>query len=330
MRPHCEGCAGAKGRATTEIEHDPGAETQWDWVELPEAPWGGDALLLVGALAHSGKFRGMFCEGKDSGHLIAGMQDVVRRLGGLTRRFRIDAMEGAVIPATRRLVPVFAEFCRSLGIGGDICPPRRGNRKGVVEKANDYLAQSWWRTAEVATSEQAQASLDRFCQQVADHRPRGNATVGALAAREPLRPVPNRPFPVEVEDDRGVSWGALVSFDGNRYSVPPAFVNAQVKVRHRFGDPHIEIVSVTGQVLARHRRRPKGAGAAARLPEHKQALERAVLASFTTARPCRRKVNRPPSDAAKAMARELRAPVQEVLPMVVDLARYEELVRRDA
>ncbi|MFE4638178.1 hypothetical protein ACFRJ1_33085 [Streptomyces sp. NPDC056773] len=33
-------------------------------------------------------------------------------------------------------------------VGVDICPPRRGNRKGVVEKANHSAAQRWWRTAQ--------------------------------------------------------------------------------------------------------------------------------------------------------------------------------------
>jgi hypothetical protein len=67
LRPHCEACTQAKGRATTEIEHVPGAETQWDWLEFPEAPWGGTALVLVGALAHSGKFRGCLLRGQGLG-----------------------------------------------------------------------------------------------------------------------------------------------------------------------------------------------------------------------------------------------------------------------
>ncbi|MGH9168977.1 MAG: Mu transposase domain-containing protein, partial [Acidimicrobiia bacterium] len=280
-----------------------------------------------GALAHSSKFRGVFSASKDSPHLIASMDGALRRLGGLTHRFRIDAMEGAVIPGTRRLGAEFAEFARSLGVGVDICPPRRGNRKGVVEKANHYLAQSWWRTAEVATVEEAQASLDRFCERVADDRPRGDGVVGELAGREPLRPLPPRPYPVVVREDRVVTWGALVSFDGNRYSVPPAFVNARVAVVWRPGEPHIEIRSATGELLGRHRRRPRSAGAVARLSEHQAALEKAVLAAFTTDRPCRRKANRPPSGQAKALARELRGAGGPPSP-VVDLALYEELMHR--
>jgi hypothetical protein len=64
------------------------------------------------------------------------------------------------------------------------------------------------------------------------------------------------------------------------------------------------------------------------LDQHRTALERTVLAQFTTARPCKRKANRPPSQAAKVLAAELAGvPLQQTLPVVVDLARYKELTR---
>jgi hypothetical protein len=287
--------------------------------------------VLTGALAYSGKARGLFSEAKDSAHLLAAMDQVLRRLGGLTRRFRIDAIEGGVIPGTRRLAREFADACSYYGVGVDICPPNRGNRKGVVEKANDYLAQSGWRTADVATPEQAQTSMDRFCRQVADRRPRAHATVAALAGTERLRPVPRRPYHAVVQAPRKVSWGALVSFEGNRYSVPPQFVNAAVVVSWRLREPHVVISSASGEVIATHRRRPPGSGALARMEDHRASLERTVLSAFTTARSCTRKVNRPPSEAARALAAEITGvPVQQTLPVVVDLRRYEELMRRDA
>ncbi len=38
LRPACEPCVPTKGRAVAVIEHPPGEETQWDWVELPDPP----------------------------------------------------------------------------------------------------------------------------------------------------------------------------------------------------------------------------------------------------------------------------------------------------
>ena len=45
LRPHCEACVGVKGRAHVDIEHPPGVECQWDWLELPETPWGDAAYV---------------------------------------------------------------------------------------------------------------------------------------------------------------------------------------------------------------------------------------------------------------------------------------------
>lgn len=66
LRPHCEPCAASRGREHAVIAHPPGAETQWDWLELPDPPghwgWGGTAHLLVGALAHSSRWRAVLAE----------------------------------------------------------------------------------------------------------------------------------------------------------------------------------------------------------------------------------------------------------------------------
>ena len=55
LRPACQPCRPATGRAVAVIEHPPADETQWDWVELPDPPehwgWGRTAYLLVGASA---------------------------------------------------------------------------------------------------------------------------------------------------------------------------------------------------------------------------------------------------------------------------------------
>ena len=82
LRPACEACRPVKGRPVAVIEHPPGEETQFDWVELPDPPlswgWGATAYLFVGALSHSSRWRGRLEESMDQAHVIDGLDRVCR------------------------------------------------------------------------------------------------------------------------------------------------------------------------------------------------------------------------------------------------------------
>jgi transposase len=329
LRPVCECCRRGGVDVTTEIDHPPGEELQFDWLELRETPWGEPAYVLVGVLSHSGRCRGVFSEGQAGAHVIESLDGVLRRLDGTTRRWRTDRMAGVVAPGTDRLLPEFAACAKHYGVGVDVCPARRARRKGVAEAAVKYLPRSWWCSAAIATSAQAQASLDRFCVQVADQRRRrGGRTIAQIAATEELLGLPSAPFPAEICVERPVSRSALVAFQGNHYSVPAGFAGAaQVTVRARLGEQTLRIVSAAGTQIAKHRRAPSGAGQLIRCAEHAAGLEQAVLAAFTTRQPCRRKQNRPPGQAALAAAAVLRGeqPAAADGGVVIDLERYAQL-----
>jgi transposase len=323
LRPHCEPCSASNGRAHVDIEHPPGEEIQWDWLELDDTPWVTKAYVLVGALACSGRFRAWFSEADDQAHLVVGIDEILRRLGGTAKRWRVDRMATIVNPTTGRLQRSFAPVAKHYGVGVDPCPPRHGNRKGVVEKNIDYLTRRWWRTARVGSPTEAQASLDRFCVEVADARPRGDATVGALADAEPLLELPEVPYPAEIIEVRTVAANALVSLWGNRYSVPPGLVGAHVQIRWRLGTDTITL-HACGQLVCAHLLAPRGAQRTVRLPEHTTALENVVLGAFSSERPCKRKVNRPPSDAALALAAELLG--ERGADPTIDLDTYRRLI----
>ena len=329
LRPSCLACS--PGRAHASIEHRPGEEIQWDRLELRDIPWEAKAFVLVGVLSHSGRLRCWFSESMGRPHLVAGIHQVLVRLGGTARRWRTDRMATVVAPGTDRVQASFGAVAKHYGAAVDVCPPRRPRRKGAVEKAIDYLTQSWWRTARVASPEAAQASADRWCAEVADMRPRrvGDTmmTVAEAAAQEPLLALPAAAFPATVTVDRAVSAEALVSVWGNRYSVPPELVGANVEVTHRCGTDSIEI-RVGGRVAATHRLAPSGAHRVVRLAEHTDALEAAVLAAFSTAGPCRPKANRPPSPTAVAIAARLHRTVAE--DPVIDLDVYRRLTQGEA
>jgi len=326
LRPACECCRRGGVDVTIEIDHPPGEELQFDWLELRETPWGQPAYVLIGALSHSGRCRGVFSEGQTGPHVIESLDGVLRRLGGTTRRWRTDRMAGVVYPGSDRLLPEFTACAKHYGVGVDVCPARRARRKGVAEAAVKYLTQSWWRSAALATPAQAQAALDRFCVDVADQRRRGGCTIAQIAATEGLLGLPSVPFPAEICVERPVSRSALVAFEGNHYSVPAALAGApQVTIRARSGEQTLRIISAAGTLIAKHRRAPSGAGQLIRSAEHAAGLEQAVLSAFTTHRPCRRKQNRPPGQAALAAAAVLRGEQPADGGVVIDLERYAQL-----
>jgi hypothetical protein len=347
LRPACEPCRPAKGRPVAIIDHPPGIETQWDWLELPDPPghwdgYRGKAFLLVGALSHSGKWRGTICESDDQAHLIDAMHRVAVKLGGLTRDWRFDRMASVVYPSSGKVTPSFGGVAKHYGVHVVACPPRRGNRKGVVEKGNHSAAPRWWRTLpdDVSILE-AEARLDAFCLSKGDTRLRvvddegTKLTVGELADAERLRPVPIEAYPATIEVTRTVRPQALVAFRGNRYSVPPELVGQTVTISHRLGSQHLDVSIPRGSgapvVLARHRRAADGAGVTLRTDDHVRALETAVLGAFTTAPPHRKKVRIPPGPAARAAAEQLLAAAHQHRPdlntptspeVVIDLATY--------
>lgn len=315
LRPPCPACAGATGRVNAIIEHPPGAETQWDWLDLPDPPpgwgWGKTAHLLVGSLSHSGKWRAVLSPVMDQPHLIEGLDRITRALGGVSRTWRFDRMATVCHPDTGRVSASFAGVGKHYGVSVAICPPRSGHRKGVVEKINHSAAQRWWRTLpDELTLEQAQASIEAFARTRGDTRmrvgPDGKSSVAVLAAGEPLRPAPPVPYPVIVSQTRTVSRQALVSYRGNRYSVPPELAGAQVTVSRAVGGDCVDIVTVSGIIIARHRLAADGTGAQIRDHGHVYALEQAAMTAASTGRPHRRKERIPPGPQALAAADTLR------------------------
>src|SRR5215210_5008549 len=181
LRPVCLVCQQRRGRAPTiEIDHPPGEEIQWDWLELTNTPWGEPAYALVGALSHSGRFRAVLCEQMTFGHLAGALHEILTGLGGTARVWRVDRMATAVIPGTDRLNAQFAQLAKHYGVDVAICPPHRPQRKGVVEAAIRFIGGRWWRTAQVGSLAEAQASLDAFTIRVSDTRRRRGSSVGEL------------------------------------------------------------------------------------------------------------------------------------------------------
>jgi hypothetical protein len=279
-------------------------------------------------------------------HLVDGLDRVCRRLGGLTQTWRFDRMATVCHPESGRVSASFAGVTKHYGVAVAICPPRAGNRKGVVEKANHTAAQRWWRTLpDDVTVEQAQASLDEFSRLRGDTRlrptPSGKVTVVSVAAAEPLAALPATPYPVILTESRTVSRQALVSYRGNRHSVPSELAGAAVSVMWVLGAEVIDILTTSQITIARHRLAADGAGVMVRDHGHGVALDQLAMATAGAGgRPHRRKQRIPPGPKSPAAAEALRANNSGALShkapaadpstsrsAVIDLSTYERAAR---
>ena len=334
LRPACTACAHVTKRPNAIIVHPPGEETQFDWVELPDAPPGWAfptkrAYVLVGLLAHSGVWRAVISPSMDLPHLLAAMTLLVSLLGGVTRTWRFDRMTTVVKAGTSDLNPMFAAFAKHYVVSVVACRPRSGNRKGVVEKNNHTAAQRWWRNlADELTLEQAQQRLTAFARGQ-DGRKRegrdGSTTAAVMFAAERLAPLPPTVFPVVVTEERTATRQALIDWRGNRYSVPPELAATRVVVHQRLGANTIDIATVSGVVLARHQVAEAGLGVTIRDSGHVTALERIALASAPPGRPHRKKERIPPGTAARRAATALTGTTEPTT--VISLAAYEQAAK---
>jgi transposase len=317
LRPHCEACSGVKGRESIEIDHPAGDEIQWDWFERRKSPWQETAYVLLGTLSHSGRTRGVLAESTDQAHLIEAMDAVMRRLGGTARTWRTDRLATVIVPGSAKVQASFAPVAKHYGAIVTPCPPRRGNRKGAVECGVKFCCGRWWRTMTATTPAEAQVSLDRFWSTTGDARlrPPGRyvepaelsegerprwPSVGELAEAEVLMALPLVPYPATIEEKRFSDDKATVAFRGNRYSVNPGLGGIELTLRHRLGTKSLEIYFPQGTELASHVLAVAGSGTIVRTAEHKAALEAVILGQFSTERPCDRKANKPPGQAALA------------------------------
>ncbi|MHC5796141.1 IS21 family transposase [Lacisediminihabitans sp. FW035] len=335
LRPTCTACAHVTKRPNAIIEHPPGEETQFDWVELPDAPTGWvfptkRAYVLVGSLAHSGVWRAVISPSMDQPHLLAAMTVLLGLLGGVTKTWRFDRMSTVLKAGTSDLTPMFAAFSKHHAVSVVACRPRSGNRKGVVEKNNHTAAQRWWRNlADELTPEQAQHSLTTFASRQDGRRREGrdgSTTAAVMFAAERLAPLPPTLFPVVVTEERTATRQALIDWRGNRYSVPPELAATKVVVYQRLGANTIDIATVSGVVLARHQVAEPGLGVTIRDSGHVTALEAIALASAPPGRPHRKKERIPPGTGARAAAAEL-AGTPAPTTTVINLAAYEQAAK---
>ncbi len=351
LRPHCEPCSSTNGRAHVDIEHPAGEEIQWDWLELDDTPWGAKAYVLVGALSHSSRFRAWFSDSDDQAHLVVGIDEVLaplRRHGaavaGRSDGHGHQARHRARCSDRSRRWPSTTASAWIRARPGTATAKAWSRRRSTTSPSRGgapprCLAVEAQAAGSVLCRVADQRSADPACARSGSvpaggdiHSPDGigvpaierRPSVAELADAEPLLALPAGALP-----GRGDEWcapspptrwcrcGATATRSHPAWSAATCRSVGGTAPTRSPCTPAAPSSPPTGS-------RPRARSAPSACPSTPRHSRTSCSAPFTTARPCRRKVNRPPSDAALALAAELLG--DRGADPVIDLDVYRRVV----
>jgi transposase len=158
------------------------------------------------------------------------------RLGGCARELWFDNLATAVAEHEGNLVrfnPRFLAFARECGFIPRACHVAAAWEKGKVERAIGYVRQNFWPLRSFADLSDVNLQVRRWLEETANRRKHRET---GQAPDDRFQPEALRPLPVLTPDYRD-STEALVhkdlrlTFDGNRYCVPPRYVGHKLTVK---------------------------------------------------------------------------------------------------
>jgi len=258
----------------TRFETEPGHQSQIDW---------GESLINFRAQRRKVHFfvltlgfsRRAFCSASADerlSQLLEAHEHAFEHFGGHTREHLYDRPRTVCYPNEEGRVvwnPTFKAFADYWSFEPRLCRAYRAQTKGKVESGVKYLKRNFLPGRNFIDIEDLSAQLAEWSATIADQRVHGTTHEVPLARFERERPalVPTRgqpSFALGARFSRIVADDYLVSFRGNRYSVPFQLIGQTVEVQR--GEDGLSFYH-RDRLIARHE---LGTGAAQMhiLPEH--------------------------------------------------------------
>jgi transposase len=229
----------AAKRAYVRMEPGPGERFEIDWGHFGALLYQGHARKLYAFClveCHSRKLFVEFTHSQSFETFVRCHIHAFQFLGGIARELWFDNLATAVAEHDGNLVrfhPRFLAFAREYSFLPRACHVRAAWEKGKIERAVRYLRQNFWplRTFSDLTDVNLQAR--HWLEQVANQR-RHRETGETPAAR--FQPETLRALPVIVPDYRDTAEALVhkdlrLSFDVNRYCVPPRYVGRHLTIK---------------------------------------------------------------------------------------------------
>jgi transposase len=243
-------------RAYVRFETGPGEQSQMDWGHFGN--WQGQRLYAFALTLSYSRMRYVeFTQRQDTETLLSCLVHAFHYLGGVTESILTDnmktvvedRMQGRVIWNRR-----FLDFAAYYGFVPRVCQPYRPQTKGKIESTIGFLKKNFWPGVQFTSLDDLNTQAWLWTEEV-NARPHGTTGEKPLArwGKETLRAVAGQPdYDTSYASWRQVAKDCLLSYRGQRYSVPHAYAGKAVLVKEPVRGGEITIWH-QHRLLCRHR-----------------------------------------------------------------------------
>jgi len=282
--------------ATVRFETEPGEQSQVDWghfhvffEKTGQSRW----MYLFALILGFSRYRaGCFLECQDMEHFLLGHQRAFYQVGGITDTILYDNIKSVVLlrklnVESSRWNPRFLDFASHYGFIPRLCQPRRPQTKGKVEnqigfvRGNFFCGRSFFDVDDlngqfISWLDKVNSRVHGTTRQIPKER--------LQIERDSLIPLDAaHRYRIYYFENRKVPKDCLVSWHGNRYSVPTHLVGKTVEVKQPIDDQTIKIYHL-GEMVAIHRILP-GKGQWSIDPAHFRGLTHKVWSPYNQISP---------------------------------------------
>ena len=274
-------------KVTERFETPPGQQAQFDWspytIEL-----GGELMRVVVfgmVLGYSRRKHYTASLDETQASIYEAIESGLRHFGGAPKQLLVDNAKAFVLdakPGHFRWNPQFLELCGHYRIRPTACQPYRPRTKGKIERPFFYLEQQFikgTRFASLSHFIEELAAFERDDLDLRVHTTTQERPIDRFAREQPhLTPLPEQRFVGTLALSRKVSWDCLVSYQGNRYSVPATYAGKLVWLLPSRGS-HLLVLDAKRDVLAEHQL-SQTKGTIVMRPEHYAPLRRGTARTY--------------------------------------------------
>jgi transposase len=226
----------AARRAYVRMEPSAGERFDIDWGHFGSLVYNGATRKLYAFClveCHSRKIFLEFTQSRNFETFVRCHLHAFQELGGCARELWYDNLATAVAEHEGNLVrfnPRFLVFARECGFLPRACHVAAAWEKGKVERAIGYIRQNFWPLRSFTDLADVNAQARQWLKETANQRQHRET---GQKPEQRFRPESLRPLPALIPDYRDTA-DALVhkdlrlSFDGNRYCVPPRYVGRKL------------------------------------------------------------------------------------------------------